>query len=279
MTSRALSQGRVGGGPRPELRALPLAIVLAAAALVVSGARSPSRLEPELSWAPPSWAHPLGCGEGGVDLLALVAHASLRAVLLAACVALVGFVVGCPLGAGAAVRRGRFERGVARACDLVQAFPTFLLALVVLSAVRSPARVHLGLVFVLTAWAPFARLALAQTRVLRDQAFVEAARAIGVTPARVVLRHLVPNLLGVVAVQLGAAAAAVVVSEAALSFVGFGARDGVSLGVVLDQGVSAMLRAPHVLLVGAAAVFVTSVSLMAAGRAFDPTFARRPRRK
>jgi peptide/nickel transport system permease protein len=264
--------------PAPLLRVLPLAVVVTAASFVVLGARSPVRLEPERSWSAPSWDRPLGCGEGGVDLLALVGHASLRAVLLAAGVALVGFVVGCPLGAAAAVLRGRVERGVARMCDLVQAFPTFLLALVVLSAVRSPSRLHLGLVFALTAWAPFTRLALAQTRVLRDQAFVEAARALGVTPAKVVVRHLVPNLLGVVAVQLGGTAAAVVVSEAALSFVGFGARDGVSLGVVLDQGVSAMLRAPHVLLVGAAAVFVTSVSLMAAGRAFDPTFARKARR-
>ena len=59
-----------------------------------------------------------------------------------------GSSIGCPLGAAAAVARGRFERAVARACDLVQAFPTFLLALVVLSAVRSPSRVHLGVVFV-----------------------------------------------------------------------------------------------------------------------------------
>jgi peptide/nickel transport system permease protein len=209
-----------------------------------------------------------------VDLSALVAHATARGVLLAVAVALVGFVVGCPLGAAAGVARGPFERAVARACDLVQAFPTFLLALVVLSAVRAPTRWHLGVVFTLTAWAPFARLALAQCRVLRDAAFIEAARAIGGGRARVVLRHLVPNLLGVVAVQLGSTAAAVVVSEAALAFVGFGTRDGVSLGAVLDQGVSAMLRAPHVLLVGAAAVFLTSAALMVAGRAFDPSFAR-----
>ena len=259
-------------------KALPLGTVLLATTAVVLGRPGPQRLEPELSWAAPTWARPLGSGEGGVDLLALVAHASQRAVLLAACVSLIGFVVGCPLGAAAAVARGRFERAVARACDLVQAFPTFLLALTVLSAVRSPSRVHLGAVFLLTAWAPFARLALAQTRVLRDQAFVEAARAIGVRPLRVVVRHLIPNLLGVVAVQLGGSAAAVVVSEAALSFVGFGARDGISLGVVLDQGVSAMLRAPHVLLVGAAAVFITSVSLMVAGRLFDPGFARAKRK-
>ena len=257
---------------------VPLAAVLAVAGAVSLSSRSPLLLTPELSWAAPSWERPFGSGEGGVDLLAVVGNASLRAVVLAAVVALVGFVVGCPLGATAAVVRGRFERVVTRACDLVQAFPTFLLALVVLSAVRSPSRVDLGFVFILTAWAPFTRLALAQTRVLREQAFVEAARALGGSPARVIVNHLVPNLLGVVAVQLGGTAAAVVVSEAALSFVGFGARDGVSLGVVLDQGVSAMLRAPHVLLVGAGAVFFTSVSLMAAGRAFDPAFAPRRRK-
>jgi len=75
------------------------------------------------------------------------------------------FVLGSPLGAAAAVRRGRMERAPARACDLVQAFPTFLLALVVLSAVHAPSRLHLGFVFALTAWAPFARLALAQALV------------------------------------------------------------------------------------------------------------------
>lgn len=252
------------------LRALPLGIVLAIVTAVAAGARSPTRLDPDLSWAPPSARFPLGCGEAGVDLLALVAHATQRGVVLAVAVSVFGFAVGSPLGAAAGVARGRLERAVARACDLVQAFPTFLLALVVLSAARAPTRTHLGLVFALTAWAPFTRLALAQTRVLRDATFVEAARALGGGRARVVLRHLVPNLLGVVAVQLGSTAAAVVVSEAALSFVGFGTRDGVSLGAILDQGVSSMLRAPHVLFVGAASVFLASITLMLAGRAFDP---------
>jgi ABC-type dipeptide/oligopeptide/nickel transport system permease subunit len=129
--------------------------------------------------------------------------------------------------------------------------------------------VHLAFVFSITSWAPFARLAVAQTRVLRDAAFVEAARALGLDSRRVLFRHVVPNLLGVVAVQLGGTGAAVVVSEAALSFIGFGPRDGISLGGVLDQGVLAMLRAPHVLLVGATAVLATSASMLVAGRAIE----------
>jgi ABC-type dipeptide/oligopeptide/nickel transport system permease subunit len=241
----------------------------ASAAISTFATASPTRLVPELSWASPSLTQPFGCGEAGVDLFALVGNAMLRGLTMATLVALAGFAIGCPLGAASGLARGRLERSVARACDLVQAFPSFLLALVVLSAVRAPSRVHIACVFLLTAWAPFARLALAQTRVLRDAAFIDASRVLGGAWHRTLFRHLVPNLLGVVAVQLGSSAAAIVVSEAALAFVGFGTRDGVSLGSVLDQGVSAMLVAPHVLIVGAASVFVASASLMLAGRALD----------
>jgi peptide/nickel transport system permease protein len=249
---------------------VPLGLVVVLSTLgALWGHGSPDRLAPRLAWCSPSGARPLGCGEAGVDLLALVSNAELRGITLALVVALVGFGFGTPLGAFAALSRGRIERVVGRACDLIQAFPTFLLALAVLSAVRTPSRVHLGFVFALTAWAPFARLALVETRVLRDAAFVEAAFALGMSRARVLLRHVIPNLLGVVAVQLGSAGAAIVVAEAAFAFVGLGPRDGVSLGAVLDQGVAAMLRAPHVLFVGAACVFATSASMLLAGRAVE----------
>ncbi len=255
-------------GVRRWLELLPLGVVVAASAAAAALASEPAgRLDPARAWCGPSGARPLGCGEAGVDLTSLVASAELRAVALAVVVAVVGFVVGTPLGAAAALARGRFERTVERACDLVQAFPSFILALAVLSAVRAPSRVHIGAVFALTAWAPFARLALAQARVLRGAAFVEAAFALGRGRAGVLVRHVVPNLLDVVAVQLGSTGAAIVVSEAALAFVGLGPRDGVSLGGVLDQGVAAMLRAPHVLVVGAVAVAATSAAMLVAGRA------------
>jgi len=249
---------------------VPLGLVIAASALGVSVAREPAgRLDPWRAWCAPSATRLLGCGEAGVDLTALVSSAELRAIALAAGVSLLGFAMGTPLGAAAALARGRTERGVERACDLVQAFPSFILALAVLSAVRAPSRIHLGAIFALTAWAPFARLALAQTRVLREAAFVEAAVALGRGSAGVLVRHVVPNLLGVVAVQLGSTGAAIVVSEAALAFVGLGPHDGVSLGGVLDQGVAAMVRAPHVAVVGAVAVFATSAAMLVAGRAAD----------
>jgi peptide/nickel transport system permease protein len=246
----------------------PLAAVVIFAALGAASAREPpGYLFPGRAWCLPSRERLLGCGEAGVDLMTVVSWADLRAIVLASAVALVGFSFGTPLGVAAALVRGRFERVVERGCDLVQAFPTFMLALAVLSAVRAPSRVHIGAVFALTAWAPFARLALAQGRVLRGSSFVEAAFALGRSRGGVILRHVLPNLLGIVTVQLGSTAAAVVVSETALAFVGLGPRDGVSLGGVIDQGVAAMLRAPHVLAVGATAVFVTSAAMLVAGRA------------
>jgi ABC-type dipeptide/oligopeptide/nickel transport system permease subunit len=257
------------------LRLLPLGLVvgLSALGILVSPGRA-DRLTPPLAWCAPSLARPLGCGEAGVDLLAVISHAELSGIALALLVALSGFVLGTPLGAFAALSRGLVERVVARACDLIQAFPTFLLALVVLSAVRAPSRVHLGLVFALTTWAPFARLSLVETRVLRDAAFVEAGFALGLSKPQVLLRHVIPNLLGVVAVQLGSTGAAIVVAEAAFAFLGMGPRDGVSLGGVLDQGVAAMLRAPHVLWVGAACVFLTSAAMLVAGTAVGGRRAR-----
>lgn len=247
---------------------IPVVVVVGACAAFAMS-RDPERLEPALSFCGPQASHPFGCGEAGVDLLALVSHAVLRGAALAVVVAIVGLVIGGPLGAAAAIVRGRFERAVDRACDLVQAMPSFLLALAVLSAVRSPSRVHLAFVFSLTAWAPFARLALAQTRVLRSASFVDAARALGVRGPAIVTRHLLPNSIGVLAVQLGATGGAIVVSEAALSFVGLGPRGGVSLGSALEQGVACMLFAPHVMIVAALAIVATSASVIAAGRAIE----------
>jgi ABC-type dipeptide/oligopeptide/nickel transport system permease subunit len=245
--------------------ALPaLAVVATALAVVIFDSASPTRFDLALSWAKPSVSHPFGSGEGGVDVLAVAGHATLRALVLAAFVAGFGFASGTPLGVFAALRGGTLERATLRAADLVQAFPTFLLALAVLSSVRVPTRAHIGFVFAIGAWAPFARLSLVQARAVAEAPFVEAARALGATSSRVVFGHLLPNVLGPAAVQLGSAAAGVVLGETALGFVGLGPPDGVSLGALLEQGTAGMLRAPHVLVAGALSVMVVSGSLQLA---------------
>lgn len=243
--------------------AFPLLLLLVAAAARLGRVADPRRLDLALELAGPSLRHPLGCGDGGVDLLALASEALLRSLALAAVVALLALAVGTTLGATAALAGGRLEGALGRACDAVQAFPSFVLALGILAAVPHPTRLHVAVVLSLTAWAPFARLSLAEIRVVRALAYVEAARALGASGPRVLFRHALPAALPTARAQLGTTAAALLVSDAALSFLGVGPTDGVALGALLDQGVGAIVRAPHVLLVGAGALCLGALALQA----------------
>lgn len=240
----------------------PLAIVIVA---LLARARSsdPRRLDLSLELARPSLRHPLGCGDGGVDLLAVASESLLRGMLLAAAVAAVALVIGTSIGAAAGLRGGAFARAVQRVCDLMQAFPSFVLALGVLAAIPRPTRVHVAAVLMLTAWAPFARLALAELRIVRGLQYVEAARALGAPPLRLLFRHALPATLPVARAQLGSSASALLIADAALSFLGLGPSDGVALGALIDQGVGASLRAPHVLLVGAVTLSLGALTLQA----------------
>jgi len=246
------------------VRLLPLSALVVLAWILASRSATPARLALERSFCAIDARHWLGCGEGGIDVASFVGHACLRVLLLALVVTGVSALVGTALGAAAALVRGGFEVLVVRSCDLVQAFPTFLLALSVLAATPEPTRVHLGLVFLLTAWAPFARVAHATALSLRESDFVVGARAFGAMPARVLATHVVPHILGPVAVQLGTSAAAIVLGESALGFVGLGPSDGISLGALLDQGTLGMLKGPRLLLVAAIAVGALSAALQLA---------------
>lgn len=241
----------------------PIAIVLIALLARVSRAIDPRRLELSRELQKPSLGHPLGCGDGGVDLLAVASEALLRGMLLAGVVAAIALLIGLSIGAAAGLRGGGVARVVQRFCDLMQAFPSFVLALGVLAAIPRPTRWHVGAVLLLTAWAPFARLALAELRVIRSLQYVEAARALGARPSRVLLRHTIPATLPVARAQLGSSASALLIADAALSFLGLGPSDGVALGALIDQGVGASLRAPHVLLVGAITLSLGALTLQA----------------
>lgn len=220
--------------------------------------QDPARFALNLAFAPPSAKHWLGCAAGGVDLLAYAAHSMGYVMALAAGVSGVSLLVGTLAGTTATLLGARYARWMLRACDLVQAFPGFLLALTVLTAVQMPNRWHIGLVLSLTTWAGFARLAVVMSRQVMAADFVMAARSCGASVGHVVLRHAIPHISGPLLVQMGTVAAGVVLSESALSFVGLGPSDGVSLGVLIEQGALAMLRAPRVLLVAVGAIMLTS---------------------
>lgn len=245
-------------------RAWPLLLVLVVAtALRFARAADPRRIVLVDELARPSLRHPLGCGDGGVDLLAVATEALLRGLLLALVVAAFSLVLGTTLGAAAGLRGGVAARALTRLCDGLQAFPSFVLALALVAAVPRPSRLHVAVVLSLTAWAPFTRLALAELRVIRGLAYVEAARALGAPPLQVLLRHAIPAALPTARAQLGSTASALLVSDAALAFLGLGPADGVSLGALVDQGVGTLVRAPHVLMVGAGALTLSAITVQA----------------
>ena len=213
---------------------LPLALLITLSWVVITTASVPAgRLNLANAWAKPSMSHWLGCADGGLDVGRFLGFAIGYVLILALVVSLLGAITGTFLGAWASHWGGSVERVMLRACDLVQAFPNFLLALAVLAAVEKPQRWHIGAVFVMTAWASFARLASIMSRKLMAADFVMAAKAFGASRMRILLRHIIPNLLGPIAVQVGTVAAGVVLSESALSFVGLGPSDVVSLGVLI----------------------------------------------
>jgi peptide/nickel transport system permease protein len=238
---------------------LPLCLLALASWLtILCSARQPARFEVERAWAAPDASHLLGCTDGGVDVATYVAFAAGYVVVLALVVAFISSILGTLVGTAATMLGKNADRVVLRICDLVQAFPNFLLALAVLSAVQAPKRWHIGMVFLLTSWAGFARLAVVMSRKLATADFVLAARAYGASPWAILIRHGIPHVFGPIAVQIGTVGAGVVLSESALSFVGLGPADGISLGLLIEQGALGMLRAPHVLAVAFVAVVVTS---------------------
>jgi peptide/nickel transport system permease protein len=268
LSARPLRSRRGGQGNRGRYAALcelgwfvPLVLLLVLTLVLTTRSSVPQRLSLVEVWGSPSTTRPFGSAEGGIDVAAFVGHACVRVLVLSAAVATLSCLVGVPIGALAAIGRGKFETLLVRTCDLFQSFPTFLLALVVLSAVEVPSRWHLGVVFTLTAWAPFARMAHAQARWVVNSEFVLAARALGANLRQILFRHLIPHLVGPMTVQLGSCAAGVVLGESALGFVGLGPSDGVSLGALLEQGTVAMLRAPRVLVIASLAIAATSGAL------------------
>ncbi len=178
----------------------------------------------------------LGSDEFGRDLVARLlagGRVSLGVALLS--VALI-LALGVPLGAAAGLAPAGLDRLLLRLIEAAQAFPRLPL-LLALAAVAPPGLASTVLLLGLTGWMPMARLARGEFRALREREFVLAARVAGVGPLRIAWRHLLPNALAPLLVEASLAAASAIVSEAALSFLGFGVQPPTaSWGAMIADG-------------------------------------------
>jgi len=223
---------------------------------------------------PPDHQFPLGTDRYGRDILSRIAYGTRVSFQVGVLSVLVAAVVGSLLGLMAGYFRGLTDYLVMRAMDTIFAFPSILLAIAIVSVTGA------GLTSIVAAigivYTPiFARVARAPTLSVKEQEFVTAAIAIGAGTPRILLRHILPNVLTPILVQMALSLSGAIVVEAALSFLGLGALPPTpSLGSMLSEGRAFMELAPWTVLYPGLALALVILGVNLFGDAlrdlFDP---------
>ena len=208
-------------------------------------AADPAHQELALRLARPSWSHPFGLDELGRDILSRIIWGTRISLSVGLSVVTVSALTGTILGAAAGYVGGRVDDLISRAVDVLLAFPGILLA-IALVAVLGPSLLNVLVALTAIGWVGYARLVRGHALRARELEYVQAARAIGATSARVIWRHVIPAALPAVLVQATLGMAGAILSEAALSFLGLGVQPPTpSWGTMLNGGRAHILDAPH----------------------------------
>jgi len=220
----------------------------------------------------PSWSHPLGTDDLGQDLLARMLYGGRISLAVGLAAMLVAVVVGTVVGAVAGISRGSVDAAMMWLTDLFLSLPQLPVLLLVIYLFRDPLKRLVGpelgvfilIVAVIAAfrWMPVARLVRAQFLSLREKEFVEAARALGATKLRQVVRHILPNSLGPVIVAGTVDVAVAILLESTLSFLGLGFPPDIpTWGRVLFDAKDYLDIAPHWALFAGGAIFLAVLSI------------------
>jgi peptide/nickel transport system permease protein len=220
----------------------------------------------------PSWAHPLGTDDLGQDLLARMLYGGRISLAVGFAAMLVAVLLGTLIGSVAGIASGRVDAGLMWLTDLFLSLPELPLLLLVIYLFRDTLRGLVGAelgVFILIVsviggfrWMPVARLVRAQFFSLREKEFVEAARALGASTPRLVVRHILPNALGPVIVAATIDIAAAIIAESTLSFLGLGFPPDIpTWGRLLFDAKDNLDFAPHWALFPGLAIFLTVLTI------------------
>lgn len=250
-------------GPARRVRMLTAMLVAAALAAAVAGAVAPSagrRLALAQGLAPPSVQHPLGQDKLGRDVLARTLAGARVSIAVALVAVTVSVCVGTGVGAAAGLCGGLLDAALMRLVDVLLAFPGLLLA-IALAGVLGPGIGNVIVALSAIGWTGYARLVRGEVRRVLAREHVEAAIALGLGPWVVTRRHVLPLVAAPVAVQAAFGAAAAVVAEASLSFLGVGIQPpSPSWGSMLAESRSFVVEAPH--LVVAPGLAITAFVLL-----------------
>ncbi len=222
--------------------------------------------------AGPSWDHPLGTDDLGQDLLARMLYGGRISLAVGLAAMVVAVAVGVVVGALSGMASGKLDAGLMWVTDLFLSLPQLPLLLLIIYLFRDAVSQVLGLeggLFVLIVvvigglrWMPVARLVRAQFLSLREKEFVEAARALGASRPRLVVRHILPNAMGPVIVAGTVEVANAIIAESTLSFLGLGFPPDVpTWGRTLFSARDYLEIAPHWALFPGVAIFLAVLSI------------------
>jgi peptide/nickel transport system permease protein len=220
----------------------------------------------------PTWAHPLGTDDLGQDLLARMLYGGRISLAVGLAAMMVSVVVGTIVGSLSGISRGSVDAGLMWLTDLFLSLPPLPVLLLLIYLFRDPMKMlvgaELGTFILIVAsigafrWMATARLVRAQFFALREKEFVEAARALGASRFRLVVRHILPNALGPVIVAGTIDVAAAIITESTLSFLGLGFPPDIpTWGRILYDAKDNLDVAPHWALFAGGAIFLAVLAI------------------
>jgi peptide/nickel transport system permease protein len=241
-------------------------VIVAAVALVAIAAPLLAPHDPDIQdvvnrLRPPSLEHPLGTDNLGRDELSRILYGSRVSVLTTLAVGIGILAIGMIVGIVSGLAGGLVDGFAMRIVDLLLAFPPFLLALAVAGTV-GPGLLHLALAMTAVWWVEYARLVRGLVLGVKELPFVEASRALGLTPSRTALRHVLPNVAPPVIVLATLQTSRLLLALASLSFLGLGVGPPTAeWGSMLNDGKDFLATAPQLMLWPGLAITITALGL------------------
>ncbi len=254
--------------------AIIILLIVSAALAPVLAPYPPNQQDLSQGLSTPSAVHLLGQDKLGRDIFSRIIYGARVSLLVGLVTVGVSSFAGIIIGAVAGFFGGLLDELIMRLIDILLAFPGILLA-IALMAILGPSLENVILALCLIGWVGYARLVRGEILSLKERDFITAARAMGAGDSRIIFKHILPNILSPIIVQITFGIAGTIVAEAGLSFLGLGVQPPTpSWGAMLNEGRQFLLLAPHMSVFPGLAIMLIVLSFNFVGDAlrdiFDP---------